>query len=664
MKSKSVLFFLLFLTEVLSVKAQSLEWAKGIGGINSEQGRSIKADAFGNTYFTGYYENSVDFDPGPGVCNMTSNGYTDIFISKLDAKGKFVWAKSIGGIYSENSFSIDVDASGYIYITGYYGQTVDFDPGPGIYNLTFSGWYDTFVLKMDTAGNFVWAKKLGGVSEDIGMSITTDDWGNVYTTGWFQDTSDFDPGPDTFNLAATGRDFFISKLDSNGNFLWAKSIGGKHQAQELSYSITTDMPGNVYITGNFIDTVDFDPGSNIFYLYPAGGCVDAFVLKLTQTGNFVWAKSFRSPENSEGISITTSSTGDVYSTGIYSGIVDFDPGPGVYNLNSTGGVDVYISKLDSAGNFLWAKSTEDTGSVYSYSLSADVSDNVYITGCFTNTVDFDPGPGIFSISASGLEDAFVLKLDSAGSFIWAVNFGGNNEAKGFSVTTDSFENVFTTGWYKGNIDFNPGSGVFSSNSSGEDDIFVCKFRQHGVTGNVFNDLNQNCVWEQSENGLPNHSVTIVPGNISVQTNDAGIWAMDTLPPGVYNAIIDTSGNWLPTCPVTQVFTITNSDDLIVVPDFGLVDDLSSIDLLNKENCADILLFPNPASTYLFIEVLHSFESGYSFELADALGRLVLSRELLTEKDVLSVEKLQAGIYTFIFRNNSKIISRGKINIIK
>src|SRR5260221_867783 len=128
--------------------------------------------------------------------------------------------------------SISVDASGHVYATGYFSLTVDFDPGPGSFNLTAPGAmqaFDIFVSKSDSLGNFLWAKGFGGQGPDVGNAIALDASANIYSTGEFRDTVDFDPGPGTLDLISVPNDLtnmFILKLDSSGNFLWAKSFGG------------------------------------------------------------------------------------------------------------------------------------------------------------------------------------------------------------------------------------------------------------------------------------------------------------------------------------------------------------------------------------------------------------------------------------------------------
>jgi len=223
----------------------------------------------------------VDFDPGSGTFNLTSAGEADIFISKLDSSGNFVWAKQLGGTSIDIGYSIAVDVSGNVYTTGFFYGTADFDPGPGTFNLTSAGYFNIFISKLDASGNFVWAKKLGGPSNNRGNSIAVDASGNVYTTGYFRGTVDFDPGSGTFNLTSAGNsDIFISKLDASGNFAWAKKLGGT--SIDIGYSIAVDVSGNVYTTGSFEGTADFDPGSGTFNLTSAGSA-DIFVHKMSQS---------------------------------------------------------------------------------------------------------------------------------------------------------------------------------------------------------------------------------------------------------------------------------------------------------------------------------------------------------------------------------------------
>jgi len=200
-------------------------------------------------------------------------------LTALAADGDFVWAKKMGGPGDDYGLGIAVDAAGNVYTTGWFQGTADFDPGPATFNLTSAGQSDIFVSKLDRAGNLVWAKQMGGTDWDAGFGIAVDAAGNVYTTGVFSGTVDFDSGPDTFNLTSAGQsDIFVSKLDSAGSFVWAKQMGGT--SYDVGRGIAVDAAGNVYTMGDFGDTVDFDPGPGVFTLTSAGS-YDIFVSKLS-----------------------------------------------------------------------------------------------------------------------------------------------------------------------------------------------------------------------------------------------------------------------------------------------------------------------------------------------------------------------------------------------
>ncbi len=429
-------------------------WAKSMGGSSYDYGMSIAVDVLGNVYTTGFFQDTVDFDPGSGTQSLTSAGGTDIFIQKLDANGDFLWAKSMGGSYYDFGYSITVDASGNVYLTGYFNDTVDFDPGSGTYDLTSSGGTDIFIQKLDANGNFLWAKSMGGNSSDYGYSNAVDASGNIYTTGTFCCTVDYDLGSGIYNLTSTGdMDIFIQKLDSNGNFVWAKSMGGS--SFDNGSSIAVDASGNVYTTGVFQDTVDFDPGSGTHNLTSAGSS-DIFIQKLDANGNFLYAKSMGGSSSNVGISIAVDTSGDVYSTGYFSGTVDLNQSSGTHNLTSAGNDDFFIQKLDANGNFLYAISIGGSSNDRGYSIAVDASGNVYTTGDFQDTADFDPSCGTYNLISAGYFDIFIQKLKPAPVSAKNVSFTSSQSIFTSPPFNVSFTNT-SVGYQSYSWDFGDGS---------------------------------------------------------------------------------------------------------------------------------------------------------------------------------------------------------------
>jgi Ig-like domain CHU_C associated/Secretion system C-terminal sorting domain/SprB repeat/Beta-propeller repeat/Bacterial Ig-like domain (group 2) len=490
---KSLLMFLLLVGSALChAQSPSLVWAKSMGGTSYEIAYSNVVDASGNVYTVGIFAGTSDFDPGAGVYNLTSAGFGDIFVSKLDASGNLIWAKSMGGADSDDGRSIAVDGSGNVYITGDFRGTADFDPGTGVFNLTApTGFADMFISKLDASGNFVWAKLIGGSGPDGSLSIAVDGSGNLYTTGFFNSTVDFNPGAGVSNLTASDLDIFILKLDASGNFVWVKNMVGA-SFDNIGYSITVDGSGNVYTTGSFDGTIDFDPGSGVSNLTSAG-FTDIFVSKLDASGNFVWARRMGGTGNEQGNDIVVDGSGNVYTTGFFNGTVDFDPNSGVSNLTSAGNNDVFVSKLDASGNFVWAKNIGGTSSEKGNGIALDGSGNVYMTGFFKGTADFDHGAGVTNITSVGFSDIFVSKLDASGNFVWARSMGGTNLEEGYSIAIDISGNIYTTGYFNGTVDFDPGAGTFNLTSNGGNDFFVHKMSQCvSVSTSISSQTNVSC----------------------------------------------------------------------------------------------------------------------------------------------------------------------------
>lgn len=417
-----------------------------------------------------------------------------IFISSNPSKGQdthLLWAKSIGANYTDNVIAIAIDEAGNVFSTGVFSGTVDFDPSSGVYNLTASGQigYDTFVCKHTSSGALVWAKLLGGTQGSIVdvSSIAIDHTGNVYTAGYYQGTVDFDPGTTTYNITSAIGGIFISKLNSLGEFVWAKSMGGAQGSNAKAHSIAVDATGNVYTTGYFTATVDFDPGTAVYNIISPTSNMDIFISKLDISGAFVWAKSMGSTNPDAGRSIAVDAIGNVYTTGLFTGTVDFDPGAGVYNLMSPGNNDIYVSKLNASGAFVWAKrmgggagsDLHDFGN----DIALDNSGNIYTTGSFSGTVDFNSGGQPNSLTTTSYGAVFICKHDASGALDWVKKIEGailSDYSVGSSVDIDVAGNIYSTGNFQGTIDADPGASLLNFTSQGDRDIFISKLNASGA----------------------------------------------------------------------------------------------------------------------------------------------------------------------------------------
>ena len=472
MKHLFSLLTLLFLTS--AAEAQSLAWARSAGGTGYDIAQDIAVDASGNVYTVGYFGAAGDFDPGTGTFTLTPVAGNDIFILKLDALGNFVWAEQLGGPGNDKGYSIALDASGNVYTTGTFRNTVDFDPGTGVSNLTSAGNQDIFISKLDPAGNFVWAKRMGATDGDYGFSIDIDPSGNVLTTGYFSGTADFDPGAGVSNLVTAGTDFdvFVSKLNAAGTFIWARRLGGGDT--DIGQAIATDASGNVYITGYFRGTTDQDPGTGTFNVVATDPLVsNTFITKLNVSGNFIWSKGLGGDDQLISYGIDVDGAGNVYTAGKFTSTCDFDPGAGTYDLTSLGSEDAYLSKLDAAGNFAWAKQLSGVDYEIAFGVSVDNAGNSYTTGMFVNSPDFDPGPGVYTLNAGNFPAVFVSRLDASGNFVSALQMGGgNSDNEGSSIAIDAAGRIYVAGRINGTGDFDPSASTVYTLSGNQNALIV------------------------------------------------------------------------------------------------------------------------------------------------------------------------------------------------
>ncbi len=380
-------------------------WVKTMGGIGGDFGYGITLDQNSNIYITGGFNDVVDFDPGVGNVTLTSNGDEDIFVCEYDPNGNLVWAKNLGGVYMDEGHYISVDSDNNVYTTGYFDILGDFDPSGATYNLYGQSCTNLFVSKLSGSGNFIWAKNVSGPTD--GYALELDGNGGLFVTGIFWGSLDFDMNAGTSMLTSVGNyDCFIIKMDINGNFTWGKSYGGP--GLDNSGAIALDTAGNIYTTGYFIDSVDFNPGAGSFQM--TAGNYDAYLLKLDASGNFLMAKQITGFNAERGYSVDLDAAGNIYITGDFIGTADFDTGPGSFTISSTWSANsIFVTRLDPSGNLDWAVQLGGNG--IGHCIKLDNADNIYTTGFFYyQTADFDPGTGVFNMTAIGVNDAFVHKM--------------------------------------------------------------------------------------------------------------------------------------------------------------------------------------------------------------------------------------------------------------
>jgi len=456
-------------------------WARTMGGTGLDNCLDAGTDLDGNIYTTGYFANTVDFDPGPGSVNKTSAGGNDVFLCKFNPQGELVWVKTWGGPGEDTAAALAVDDSLVVCVAGTFdGSDVDFDPGTGTDLHSTSGLVDTFISQFDIAGNHFWTITFGGESYDIPLDIAIGNTGNISVAGMFMSTSaDFDPGAGTDTHSSNGQfDAFTACYSPSGSWLWAHSYGGS--GIDGADGIGTSSVGNVATTGFYGGSVDFNPGGGPWILTSTGGS-DIFVTLHNSAGGLQWASGVGGASDDGGLGVNFTTDGRVCIAGAFAGTCDFDPGAPTQNRASNGSEDAFLLMLSSFGTYSNVLTWGGSDSDYAKDINIDSYAAFYISGTFKSTdADFDPCPDTYIKSSNGDKDVFLLKLNSACDFQWARTFGGvsGENSENFCVFENTF--VYFPGYFMGTVDFDPHSTYTDSHSSlGMNDGFIVRLRSDG-----------------------------------------------------------------------------------------------------------------------------------------------------------------------------------------
>lgn len=615
----------------------------------------------------------------------------------------FVWVKQMSGTSGETPIGIDLDASGNIYTSGYFKGTVDFDPGPGTYTLEALGDEAVYASKLDAQGNFLWAKAFRPPVQIPGTkchaySQVLSSSGDLYITGSFEGVIDFDPAAPNVILYSPNANIFIAKLDAQGNYLWAKSIGGT--SGDYGMSVAVDASNAVYTTGFFVDTVDFDPSPASVYKLISGPLnPQSFVSKLDASGNFVWAKQLATYSVSIPTAISLDANGNVYTTGSFDGNADFDPGVNSYTLNSQGDQDVYVWKLDASGNFIWAKTMGGVTKEAGVDLINDASGNVYVTGFFTGTGDFDPGIGTQNLTSAGNNDYFITKLDALGNLVWVKALGGPGNEVASSLALDQSGAIYYTGEFANTVDFDPSAGTQTLTTTGRNS-FISKMDNAGNFKWVkqLEGANYSAGSDLTIDAMNNvYSVGAFSTTIDFDAN-AGTYTLTSTgdedvyihkmlcgnPPAI-NATSSSSlicagnsatltpsgatsyswnasaGNVLVITPsITSTYALLATDANGCSSSLNITQQVSNCTGIEKNGNAEskIKVYPNPSQGVLFIEA--EFTSEGSVAILNTLGEVVKTQRLTKSQTQLNIESLSDGIYFVRISQNNILLTQLKI----
>jgi Secretion system C-terminal sorting domain len=476
---KTTLFFtalsvICLFSKISNAQSPNWLWAKSAGSGIDEQANSVAVDVSGNTYVVGWFDSdTIKF----GTTALPNMGAHDIFIVKYNSSGIVQWARSAGGDWDDYANSVTADASGNIYIAGYFtSDTARF----GSYTLLNSGGTDNtadmFLAKYDSNGNALWARNATGLGDDKAYGVSVDASGNAYVAGYF--TSFYLTFGTTMltNTDTTSYtdDIFIAKYNTSGNVVWAKSAGdiGWDEAN----AVAADASGNVYMAGIFDSpTINFG-ATTLINTDNSGNTYDIFLTKYNTNGTVQWAKSAGGASFDYALSVGLNTLGNIYVAGYFGSPEMYFGSDSLENYDSLGVTnDLFLAKYDTNGNEIWAKSAGGDGDDISTSVAVDATGNTFLTGYF-NSPSVAFGSSILTNEDTNYyQDIFIAKYDASGNVLWAKSTGGSSDDEANSITIDATGNAYVAGgYYSPTMPFGTNTLINVDNTANTEDVFVAK----------------------------------------------------------------------------------------------------------------------------------------------------------------------------------------------
>lgn len=391
----------------------NLVWAKSFGGPADDYGTAISVDGDGNVFVTGEFQDIADFDPSTNEALINSNGYLDVFVMKLDSNGNLAWAKGFGGTDFEQTSGIQTDENGDIYLAGFFYAEADFNPGTEQFNMTPVGSGDIFAMKLDATGNFLWAKQIGGTGLDLATAMKLAANGDLYVTGNFSYTVDFNPDPAVMtNLTAALEDAdYLLRLTPNGEYVNAVKVNDA-TFHTYSLGIDIDSQNNVLLTGYFGGIGTFPMPDQSMITLSTPDYFNSYVVKISDSGETQWAKPVFADQGTAAYRVAANSHDEVFVYGFYTNVLTMDA-LSVTQAVTGNAQENFLAKLDLDGNTVGLYGFGGSNFVDSCSFGMDGNDNLYISSSFENTVDINPFQNQdLNVTADGFRDVYILKLGS------------------------------------------------------------------------------------------------------------------------------------------------------------------------------------------------------------------------------------------------------------
>jgi len=465
-------------------------WAWSTQGMATSKAdaTAVRTDAQGNVYVAGTFEGTVDLTQDGSNNPITSAGASDVFISKLSSDGSGIWTKVIAGThgqFGETVTDMIIAPSGKIYLVGGFGSNVDFDPGPGVVLRSATSYRNGYLLALNQDGSFDSVRTFGGTGQVTILGMDMDPAGNIYLTGTFSATIDFDPGDgsDLKTAATNATAAFITRINADGSYAWTRVMGGDYYTRGIA--VRADRSGNVYVTGIFSGTVDFDPGPGVDRMTYAGDW-DIFISKFSSNGDYIWTRRMGGSDWDMVHQMRIDPAGSIYLAGLFSGYADLDPTAGSdyrWTHNHVGAG--FLTKLNPDGTYAWSQVFGSTDLRWAATdISLDLAGNTYVVGermALPEYAGVDPN-----------SDLFISKVGPDGRVIWTqtindiinINTQSDYTPWQWNVTATADGQLLVCGRFGRAVDLDTGQGIDTRTPTGQYEAFVIRQRPISYTHSV------------------------------------------------------------------------------------------------------------------------------------------------------------------------------------
>lgn len=424
----------------VSVAEAQTYWGTMGGGLTIEEATSVALDPSQNTVATGYFTGSAVFQGQ----TLNSAGLSDIFVAKYNPGGTLMWAVRLGGVSNERATSVACDNFGNIFITGYFYGTFT----AGAQTLTSTGQQDVFLIKMNPAGQVVWARRGGGTQADIANDVAVDNTGAPVIIGQYSGTATFG----ATSITGQAEDVFVTKYDSAGTVQWVKN--GTAPAVDRGFAVSCDQNNNVVATGQFSQTITFD------VTHPNTSNNSVFVIKFNAAGAEQWFRIIGGATSNISNDIGCDNSGNVYVTGDFTGNLFFFPNLGVPLTNPYPN-RIFVAKYDPQGSLLWSEADGSSSEISSKAIAVGTN-SFYITGYFKcKFSEYADQYGQGTFNSVGYKDCFASQYNLSGSRQWARQWGGKKDDESNSVSVRGTTRPVFAGSFECNLNIPAtGSGSF------------------------------------------------------------------------------------------------------------------------------------------------------------------------------------------------------------